>query len=205
MPEPDPTPVIEWPSPDEPPIPLEAGEFLNLAWERANRSLDNAKRLREEGFHGPSFVWAVRAAEIFTREFLLMPLFLDEENGVAKALRRASKVFGPGNWAKAYARLEEYVGPIDKMLTDTDEDAWTHWKRHASEIRGHVVHGQAEVTAELADWAIAYVGQLFKQMVLRMIVSGKHPASDVFMNVVEAARQTLKDDSAGESFSPAKD
>ena len=174
------------------------GEYLNLAWERANRSLDEARGLQTAGFHGAAFVWAVRAAEVFTREFLLMPLFIDEENGIEGALRRARKVFGSGNWLKAYARLEEYVGPIDMMLTDTNEDAWRHWNRHASDTRGNVVHGNAEITSDLADWAIAYASQLFTQMVMRIVVSGKHPASDPFMKVVEDPRTTFKRNAAGE-------
>ena len=180
------------PSVDEAEFPLELGAFLNFAWDRANRSLDEAKRLREHGSYGPALVWAVRAGEIFTREFLLTPIFLDEKHDVPDALRRARKVFGSGNWIKAYALLEEHVGPIDSMVTDTEEDAWRHWNRHASEIRGAVVHGNAEISVELADWAISYVAQLFEQMVLRMIVSRKHPSSDVFMKVVTAIRRSAE-------------
>jgi HEPN domain-containing protein len=149
------------PSVDEAEFPLELGAFLNFAWDRANRSLDEAKRLREHGSYGPALVWAVRAGEIFTREFLLTPLFLDEKHDVPDALRRARKVFGSGNWIKAYA---------------------------------------LEISVELADWAIGYVAQLFEQMVLRMIVSRKHPSSDVFMKVAAAIRRALKPDTSSETM-----
>ena len=56
------------------------------------------------------------------------------------------------------------------MLTDGDEDAWKHWTRNASDIRGNVVHGHAEIDDQQAEWAISYAEQLFQQLVLRMIV-----------------------------------
>lgn len=176
----------------EKPEVSEIAAYLSLAWERANTSLETARDLQAAGFLGPSFVWAVRSVEIFTREFLLMPVLWQETNDVSLALRRANKTLGSGNWAKAYATLEREIGPLDEMLTDGDEDAWKHWNRNASDIRGNVVHGHAEIDDQQAEWAISYAEQLFQQLVLRMIVSGNHPASDITLAIGEAIGRAIR-------------
>lgn len=171
--------------------------LVEKANERARLSLAAAKSLREQGFPSAAYVWAVRSVEIFTKEFLLAPLHLTEVGAWSGALEKASKLFGSSNWDKAYARLEEFVGPIDKMLTDTDEDAWKYWRKSAVRVRGDIVHGKDEASDEDAELVIAYAEQLLLQLTLRMIVSKKHPIRDMFLGILEEGSKTLSSDEGG--------
>jgi hypothetical protein len=139
--------------------------------------------------------------------FSLRPSCLTSmENDWIAALRAAGKILGHGNWTRAYKRLESLTGPLDAMVTDFGGDAWSHWKNRGVGLRGAVVHGNwlsepHGASDDDARWAIAYARQLMKQLTLRVIVTGNHPAADL---LVDAARRFAPPGSSprGSSESP---
>lgn len=132
------------------------------ARERAVEALDEARALRRDGHPDPAFVWAVRAAEIFIRDFVLTPHYLLEGLPWARASKRAAKVLGPSNWTKAFAKATEWYGPFDEPLTTDDRNAWEVWEKVAIRIRGDVIHGRTaqRVSDEEAEQAIDFVDRM---------------------------------------------
>jgi len=167
-----------------------AEEFLKIASQKAGDSIQVARELLELGYPSPAFVWAVRAVEIFYKEFLLAPHFYEGDWG--KAVRRANKLFGSSNWDRAVAKVDEVFGPLDKMITELGNDALEVWIRQIVRTRGDLVHGRINADAKTSEMAVAYADQLITQLKLRVVVTRKHPFSDVFMGIFEDAKTMYK-------------
>lgn len=176
-------------------------DLLNAAHGRAKRSLEEAEGLLGSGFPSPALVWAVRSVEIFIKEFVLAPAYLQHtDDDWMKALQKAGKKFGNSNWSGAYKEIERLCGPLDSMTTDTGEDAWTHWEKNAVWLRGSVIHGDFRsgadnATAEEATWAVQYAHQIFTQLTARILVTQKHP---VYYALVATLRELDTEDDSGE-------
>src|SRR5918996_4703273 len=170
---------------------VSAEEFLEVASRRSGDSIQVARELLEMGYPSPAFVWAVRAVEIFYKEFLLAPYYYDGD--WACAVRKASKLFGSSNWDKAIVKVDEVFGPLDKMVTEVGNDALDVWIKQIVRIRGDIVHGRMNADADTSQMAIAYADQLMTQLKLRVVVTRKHPFSDVFMGIFEEAKRMYKE------------
>jgi hypothetical protein len=158
---------------------------------RAVAALEEARELTAGGFHGPAYVWAVRAAEVFMRDFVLAPHFMLEGLSWPKAWARGSKVLGASNWAKAFAGANEWYGPFDEPLTTDNRNAWEAWTKGAIIFRGKVIHGEVihSPAADDVAQAIAFVDRLISWWTQRLITSDRHPAGQEFREALEAARE----------------
>lgn len=166
-------------------------ELLKAASKRTQESLATARQLHAGGFFGPALIWTVRGVEIFFKEFLLTPHFLEQTNhDWQEALREAAKLFGSSSWSRAMVKINEFFGPLDPMLTEGGQDALDYWKKRVVRIRGDVVHGRADADANLSEWAINYAEQLVMQMKLRLIVEKKHPLSETFVDILKETRSS---------------
>lgn len=160
---------------------------------RALAALDEARRLNAAGFHGPAYAWAVRAAEVFMRDFVLAPRFMLAGLPWRKAWAKGSKILGSSNWSRAFAKADEWYGPFDEPLTTDNRNAWKTWTTEAIVARGQVVHGHAihPPTADEAAGAIAFVDRLVSWWTQRLTTSGQHPAGQEFREALDAAREAL--------------
>ena len=61
--------------------------LIQTAIRRARSSIDQAHELVDAGFPGPAYVWAVRSIEIFVKEVMLLPLFLEASDSKLHRLR----------------------------------------------------------------------------------------------------------------------
>jgi hypothetical protein len=170
---------------------VSAEEFLKVASRRSGDSIQVARELLEMGYPSPAFVWAVRAVEIFYKEFLLAPYYYDGD--WARAVRKANKLFGSSNWDKAIAKVDEVFGPLDKMVTEVGNDALDVWIKQIVRIRGDIVHGRMNAESETAQLAVGYADQLITQLKLRVVVTRKHPFSEVFMGIIEQGRKLYQE------------
>lgn len=155
---------------------------------RAGLSLDVSRRLGELGFTDPAFVWAVRAVEIFVRECLLLPLYYEETGDLDTAYKKAHKIFGSGNWTGVIDTATKFYGPFDQPLTDTDEDAWAHWKRAAVSGRGEVVHGYSSVSREEVEWVQSYADRFMSWWAQRLFVADRGPMRGLLTELAERLR-----------------
>jgi hypothetical protein len=139
----------------------------------------------------------VRSIEIFVKEVMLLPLFLEEipdgdwDDVWAEAWKRIHKTFGSGNWNPAIRKIDEEYGPLDPMYTDDGADVWQMWKSVVVGRRGDVVHGrptEAEVTIEEAAVVVEWAGQMMDQLIMRLVNAGKHPLHDLVVEALDAAR-----------------
>jgi hypothetical protein len=172
---------------------LAVKDDLINASKRSEASLTWAKLLIQDGYAGPALVWAVRSVEIFLKEFVLAALFLGvgETPDWKRAVRKASALFESLSWRKALAKMDQEFGPLDKMTTHDGRDALEVWEKGIVVARHNIVHGREEASAEQATLVIKYAEQLILQLKLRLIVARKHPFSDVFMTIYEAARRRI--------------
>lgn len=99
-------------------------DHLRVSFLRAAAARAEARSFAQGSSPGAALVWAVRAAEILMRDFVLTPHFLEEGYDWSRAMRRASNVLGDSDWRKAFARAEEWYGPFDEPLMDNDDNAW---------------------------------------------------------------------------------
>lgn len=173
-------------------LATDISDLMATAHSKARESLADAQVLYEAGHYSPAYVWAVRSIEILMKEFLLTPTYVGPDRPWPAALKKAAKHFGDSGWDRGYKELAQSVGPIDQMLTDTDEDAWKHWQRVAVRTRGDVVHGRRSVDEAEARWVVAYARQLMTQLTMRMWASGVHPVSAVLMGALERAREAIQ-------------
>lgn len=164
-----------------------AEEFLKVASRKTGDSTQVARELLELGYPSPAFVWAVRAVEIFYKEFLLAPYFY--EGDWNRAVRKANKLFGSSNWDKAVAKVDEVFGPLGKMVTELGNDALDVWIKQIVRTRGDIVHGRMNADFETAQLAVGYADQLITQLKLRVVVTQKHPFSEVFIGIIEKGRK----------------
>lgn len=163
--------------------------LLRTASVRAHASLAVARGLLATDFAGPAYVWAVRSIEIFVKELMLLPLFLEQTNGDwDTAWKRVRATFKAGRWNPALRLIDAAYGPLDPMLTETGEDVWAVWKRVIVGYRGEIVHGVVEPSADETAQVVEWADQLMRQLTLRLIVAGKHPLHDLFVNAIETAR-----------------
>jgi hypothetical protein len=151
-------------------------DHMKAAIARAKRARGEAVRLLDAGFPGPSLVWAVRAAEVLVRDFVLTPYYLEQGMSWQRAMRKGSKVLGSSNWKAAFARAEEWYGPFDEPLTESGENAWDTWDLIVRR-RGVIVHGQpvADVDAAEAAEVCAFAERMASWFSQRLLVGGKHP------------------------------
>ena len=174
--------------------PLDSGtgwdSLLAASSKRSEASLALAKQLLAEGHSGPALVWAVRAVEIFLKEFVLPASFVstDPHAEWERAVRKARNHFDTLKWDKAFKKINEAFGPLDPMQTESGRDASEVWNKNIVVARHHIVHGREEASLAEAAEAIRFADQLTLQLKLRLIVAGEHPLSDVFKSIYNQAR-----------------
>jgi hypothetical protein len=166
--------------------------LVRTAIAHSKSSLSEAQALLEAGFPSPSYVWAVRSVEIFMKEVMLLPLFLEQHDGDwRRAWRRTRKTFGSGNWRQAISEVDAAYGPLDPLLTEDGADVWDVWSTVVVGRRGDIVHGVAGASGDEAAAVLQWAEQMLIQLPLRLIVARKHPLHDFFMATLEAARSAL--------------
>jgi hypothetical protein len=177
------------------------GAHMARAYERASKSLSEAKELSEAGLPSVALVWAVRSAEMLLREFVLTPHFLELGDPWERAMKRGSKVLGSGNWDRAFASAEEWYGPFDEPLTTDDRNAWQVWTSTVVRRRNELVHGQAvyEATAEEATDAIAFAERMMSWYAQRVTLSERHPAGRLFRGVLDEMAERYATDGSNTS------
>lgn len=180
---------------------IDVQTHIKAAVARAARARLEAQSLLDAGFPGPSLVWAVRAAELLMRDFVLTPYFIERGDNWSQAMRRGSNVLGSNNWRRAFAKAEEWYGPFDKPLMEDDSDAWAYWTGAIVRRRGDVVHGRAvpEVTPEEAAEACAFADRMASWFAQRFVTSERHPMRQKFRElladvVAEAAPEATASD-----------
>jgi hypothetical protein len=171
------------------PFDLGMATGLTAANGRVAKALETSRQLLDAGFPSAAFVWAVRAVEMFVREFLMAPAYFDG-GGYAewmRAMKKARKAFGRNNWRKARAVVEKEWGPIAPLLTESGDDVWQDWVDSAVLARHDVVHGNGEVTTEEVRAALEYAEALIPALRRQMLDTDKHPAGDLFLTQLKAA------------------
>lgn len=175
---------------------MDVRDHLKTATSRASRTRAEAHALLEAGFPCPALVWAVRGAEVFMRDFVLAPHFMEEGDDWSTAMQKGSDVLenaGKRGWRKAFAAAEAWWGPFDEPLTGENDHAWEFWKEHVVARRGDIVHGRAvaDVDEEEAREVLAFVERMATWYPQRFLTSGKHPLSHEFRKLLaELAAQT---------------
>jgi hypothetical protein len=116
------------------------------------------------------------------RDFVLTPHFLEEGLDWTKAMRKGSNVLGDGNWARAFAKTEEWYGPFDEPMLEDDSNAWAFWTGAIVRRRGDVVHGRAvpEVSADEAAEAHAFAERMAEWFAQRFLISTRHAMGTKF-------------------------
>ena len=139
----------------------------------------------DAGFSSAAFLWAVRAAEILLRDFVLTPHFLEQGLDWQEAMRRGSKVLGDSNWPKAFAKAEEWYGPFDEPITEDDRNAWKVWDRVVRR-RGDIIHGRPvqDVGKDEATEAIAFAERMATWYAQRFLTSSRHPIGKSFRDAL---------------------
>lgn len=144
-------------------------------------------------FYGPALVWAVRAAEILMRDFVLAPHFMQEGHSWTRSLRMGSKILGSNEWNRAFAKAEEWWGPFDEPLTTDDSNAWQVWVSRVVKLRGDIIHGRpvTDATHEESLRVLGFVERMLTWYPQRFLVSPRHPMSQEFLAALEAARREM--------------
>lgn len=177
--------------------------IVRTAVARSKASLGEARALQDAGFASPSYVWAVRSVEVYVKEVMLLPIFLEQHDGDwRRAQRKIRDTFGSGHWRRAVRAVDEAYGPLDPMLTEDGKDVWDVWSTTVVAFRGDIVHGTAEASAEEAAVVLQWAGQMMDQLPLRLIVARKHPLHDFFVAALERARSSLEEPSPDEPDHP---
>ena len=162
-------------------------QHLRAAFARADTSRREARRLLVAGFPAPAFVWAVRSAEMFMRDFVLTPHFIETGSPWSKAMQQGSKILGSSNWSKAFAIVEEWYGPFDEpLLEDGSTNAWSFWETCLVRVRGDLVHGRAvqDPSPEEVEGVLAFVERMASWYPQRFLASSKHPISRMFFELL---------------------
>lgn len=179
--------------------------LVRTATAYSKSSLAEAQALLEAGFPSPSYVWAVRSVEIYLKEVMLLPLFLEQHDGDwRRAWRSIRNTFGSGNWRRAIREVDSAYGPLDPLLTEDGADVWDVWSTVVVGRRGDIAHGIAEASADEAASVLQWAEQMLIQLPLRLIVARKHPLHDFFTATLEAARSALSN-APVEAVPPAAD
>jgi hypothetical protein len=185
------------------------GRFFDItiqaAIRRSRYSAAEARRLLEAGFPAPAYVWSVRSLEIFVKNVMLLPVFLEEIEGEhdefdrvwVEAWKRIEDLFGNGRWDVALRKVQETYGPLDPMLTEDGKDVWSVWKSRIVPRRGNTVHGrvteEGDPSVPEAEVAVQWSEQMVDQLTLRLVVT-THPLHDLFFAAIEKARQAYQDE-----------
>jgi hypothetical protein len=164
-------------------------EHIKAAVARAAHARLQAQRLLGAGFPGPSLVWAVRAAEILMRDFVLTPYFIEQGFEWEQAMRKGGTVLGDSSWTRAFAKAEEWYGPFDEPLTDDGSNAWNYWSGAIVRRRGDVVHGRAvaDVSVAEATDACAFAERMASWFAQRFVTSENHPMGRKFRELLADA------------------
>lgn len=165
---------------------IDAQTHIKAAVARAAQARLEARALLEAGFPGPSLVWAVRAAELLMRDFVLTPYFIEQGYDWSQAMRKGSRVLGDGSWRRAFAKVEEWYGPFDEPLLEDDSNAWAYWTGAIVRRRGDVVHGRPvpEVTEQEAAEACAFADRMASWFAQRFLTSERHPMGRKFRELL---------------------
>lgn len=177
--------------------------IFRTAVARSNASLAVARALQDAGFASPSYVWAVRSVEVYVKEVMLLPIFLEQHDGDwRRAQRKIRDTFGSGHWRRAVRAVDEAYGPLDPMLTEDGKDVWDVWSTTVVAFRGDIVRGTAEASAEAAVVVLQWAEQMMDQLPLRLIVASKHPLHDFVVAALERARSSLEEPPSDEPDHP---
>ena len=162
--------------------------ILQTAIRRSRDSLSSARSLLESGFSSAAHIWAVRSVEIFIKEFVLLPLFLEELDGDWKgAWKSVRSTFKSGEWGRALRIIDQAYGPLDSMRTDDGKEVWSEWKSKIVADRGNIVHGLIDAPASKAEIVIVWADLIINQVTMRLIVTKKHPLSGLFATALSQA------------------
>jgi hypothetical protein len=150
---------------------------------------------------------AFRSVEIYVKEVMLLPLFLEEipegewDDVCAEAWRRIGEVFKNGRWTPTLAKVDEVYGPLELMRAEDGRDVWQVWKSEVARRRGDIVHGRPlaeQVTREEAATVLLWANQMRGQLVMRLVVAGKHPIHDLVVETFERAKVAYEAGKEGE-------
>jgi hypothetical protein len=172
-------------------------DHLRVARLRVRASLAEATVLGDAGFHGAALIWAVRAAEILMRDFVLAPYYMTQGESWERAMRKGSKALGNSDWSGAFKRAEEWFGPFDAPRTTNGEDAWSVWSRQIVRRRGDIVHGRPvpEVTEDEAREVVAFVDRMTTWFPQRFLTSTKHPIGQQLRALLDGSEPRHQDTS----------
>jgi len=167
----------------------ELDKIIRAAFARVRTSLDTARGLLASNFCGPAYVWAVRSVEVYLKEVVLLPLFLETNDGDwVKARKSIRRLFGSGNWSGAIKKIEQEYGPFKPMLTEDNENVWDAWKQTIVGRRGNAVHGLIDPERSETEMVIMWAGMMTEQLSMRLAAAGKHPLSDMVLQAIDRAR-----------------
>jgi hypothetical protein len=186
------------------------GRFFDItiqaAIRRSRDSAAEARRLLASEFPGPAYVWAVRSIEIFIKEVMLLPVFLEEIEGEpddfdrvwTDSWKQVRECFRNDRWDAALCKVQDAYGALDPLpLTDDGEDVWSVWKSRIVRRRGDTVHGrptdEGDPTPPEAELVVEWAEQMMTQLTLRLTLT-THPLHDLFAATFERARQAYQDE-----------
>lgn len=166
-------------------------QHLRSAFARARLARAESQAILDAGLPSAALVWAVRAAEILMRDFVLAPHFIEQGSSWEEAMREGSRVLGSSAWSRAFAKAEEWYGPFDEPLTTEEANAWKVWINGFVRLRGDLVHGRAvvDVSADLAADAIVFAERMSSWYAERFLTSSTHPMGQHFRALFEELRQ----------------
>lgn len=166
-------------------------DHLKVAYSFAQTGRAEARALLEAGFHGPAFVWAVRASETLMRDYVLAPHFMEEGTSWSNAMRKGSKILGSSDWRAAFAKAEEWYGPFDEPLTVEGDNAWNYWEKAVVRIRGDIVHGRPVPipTVEEATSVCDFADRMATWYAQRFMTSDIHPLGREFRRLLRTAAE----------------
>ena len=166
---------------------------IKISIRRAHNSADTAKKLLGAQLPGPAYVWAVRSIEIFVKEVMLLPVYLESSDGDwQNSWTKVRQLFDSGKWDRALREVENTYGRLTPMLTEDGKDVWQVWKSVVVGYRGDIVHGRAEPSQEDARVVVAWVEQMMLQLTMRLIADTTHPMHDLFVAGLDAARSQME-------------
>ena len=167
----------------------QSNKQLVAASQRASSSLQSARQLLSHGHPSAALVWAVRAVEIFLKEFVLADIYMQRDDSVTweQAVRKASARFEKVKWRRALAEVDKEFGPLDPIKTADGRDVLIVWEKEIVPRRHNVVHGREEASALDAAMVVEWAAEIIKKLKLRLIVAGRHSLSEEFQKMYSEA------------------
>ena len=170
----------------------ELDKIIRAAFAQVRTSLDTARSLLASNFYGPAYVWAVRSVEVYLKEVVLLPLFLETNDGDwVRARKSIRKLFRSGKWNEASKEINQAYGPLDSMLTENNDNVWDIWKQTIVGRRGDTVHGLVDTERSETEIVVKWAEMMTEQLSMRLVAAGKHPLSDMFLQLIDHARKEL--------------